>query len=290
MQNGRGRSRRINLVAGGSRPPAPAGRSWETEDSGTQDKVGAWPGEMGAAAPLAMAEKEAPSCRGTGRSVEVARGGAIDDAVAESVLAEVAVKGEDRPKAFGVDQGEGCAVREAEVLVRVANEDALCLGLDGRRDKDQPNAGGFQGAQERDCAGVIRTGPDERTRLVHDVVRGERLGATSFEASGDIAGRWMERIVTVQEELRPASSSRTGSHRDAAPDRPHRSQTFPPVREGARCGYGTLPTTTTWCPFHLQPVHAAARPASGGQVRDRDYVADPETSRLRVRAARGQGT
>src|SRR3972149_4659673 len=160
MQNGRGRSRRINLVAGGARPPGPAGGSWGA----------------GAAAPLAMAEKEAPSCRGTGRSVEVARGGAIDDAVAESVLAEVPVKGEDRPQAFGVDQGEGCAVREAEVLVRVANEDALCLGLDGRRDTDQPNAGGFQGGQERDCAGVIRTGPGGRARPGHDVGGGGRLG------------------------------------------------------------------------------------------------------------------
>ncbi len=99
--------------------------------------------------------------RRPGRSVQVAGVGEVDDAVAESVLAEVPVKGEDRLEAFCVDQREGRAVREAEILVRVANEGALCL--------------------------------------VRDVVRGEGLGAAGFESSGDAAGRRMEGIITIQE-------------------------------------------------------------------------------------------
>ena len=75
-------------------------------------------------------------------SIKLSRIGEIDDAVAKAILTEVPVKRENRVKSLGLDQGKGCAVGEAEVFIRMAQENALRLGLDRWGDAKDDNSRG----------------------------------------------------------------------------------------------------------------------------------------------------
>src|SRR5574342_501168 len=133
------------------------------------------------------------------RSANVPRIGEIGDGVAEAILTEVPVKGENGIKPFGPDQGKRCAVRETEILIGMVQEDALRFGLYGWSDAEDDNPRGFQGTKELRGKAVARAGTDEGARLIHDIVRGVMLGADGNEAGADLSGGGMEGIVAIHD-------------------------------------------------------------------------------------------
>jgi hypothetical protein len=119
--------------------------------------------------------------------------------VAKAILTEVPVKRKNRLKSLDLDQGKGCAVGEAEVFIRMAKENALRLGLDRWGDAKDDNSRGSSGPKELRGKAVARTGPDERARFIHDVVRGVKLGSDGYEAGADFSGGGVERIVAIHD-------------------------------------------------------------------------------------------
>jgi len=90
----------------------------------------------------------------------------------EAILAEMPVKREKGIKPLGPDQGKGCAVGKAEVLIGMPQEDALRFGLYGWSDAVDDDPRGLEGAKELRGKAVARASTDEGARLIHDIVRG----------------------------------------------------------------------------------------------------------------------
>src|SRR3989304_5053638 len=101
--------------------------------------------------------------------------------MAEAVLIEVAVKGKDRFKPSRLDEGEGCAVREAEVFVMVPHEDTFCLRLDHGGHPESRDPRGSEGMEELDCEGVTCPRTHERGGLIYNVIRSVKLGPGGFK-------------------------------------------------------------------------------------------------------------
>ncbi len=127
----------------------------------------------------------------------------VDDAVAEAVLAEVPVEGQEGIQPLALDQREGCAIREAEILVGMTKEDPFGLALDRGRDPEDGDAGRLEEPEELRGVRVARPGAHERARLVHDEVGGEELRSDGFETVRNLLGGGVKRVVAVHDSEEP---------------------------------------------------------------------------------------